>query len=69
MAAEITPFADIRVGPVDTPNGTAYAYRCYGYLSVETYANAASALHDARRPQRFSRDPDKSGRIEPVPGL
>ena len=59
----------IEVGPVDTVNGTSYMYKACGYLSVNTYANAQSALHDARKPQRFSARADMAGRIEPVPGL
>lgn len=58
----------IEVGPVDTVNGVVYLYWVAGYLSRWTYKSAQSALHDARRPQRFSRDPEHEGTIEPVPG-
>lgn len=41
----------VKVGPVDTPNGTAYRYMVGEYLSQDTYTNAVSAWHDARKPQ------------------
>ena len=51
---------EIRVGPVDTPNGVSYVYRIGNRIS-EYYHNAASAWQDARRPQRVN----ASGYLEP----
>ena len=51
----------IEVGPVDTPWGVSYYYRVDGSLSAEGYANSASALHAAFKPQRA----DEHGRITP----
>ena len=52
---------DVRVGPIDTPNGTSYVYRISGLLS-EPYANAESARYASRRAQRVN----DRGRLEPV---
>ena len=52
---------DIKVGPVDTPNGVSYMYRVNGKLSKRYYANSASAMHAALKPQHE----DADGRIEP----
>jgi hypothetical protein len=66
-------FDEIEVGPVDTLSGAAYKYKACGYLSTNTYANAASALYAARKPQRFTLtqtlDPGTKPTVEPVPGL
>lgn len=43
----------VKVGPVDTLNGTVYMYSVGGHLSAYTYHNAVSAWHDARKPQAF----------------
>ncbi len=56
---------DTRVGPIDTPFGVTYVYRIGDQLSEAAYANAASAWHDARRPQYVNGD----GRLEPEPDL
>jgi hypothetical protein len=51
----------VRVGPIDTPNGTSYVYRIGNRLS-EPYVNAESARYDARRPQQVN----GRGRLEPL---
>lgn len=57
----------VKVGPVNTVNGTSYRYSIDGHLSVRLYHNSASARHDSRRPQRLSNDPNHVGQIEPAP--
>lgn len=47
------PVHPVRVGPIDTPNGTSYVYRI-GLRISEYYANSASARHDSARPQRIN---------------
>ena len=42
---------EIKVGPCDSVNGEVYRYTVDGQLSQESYANRASALHAAQKPQ------------------
>jgi hypothetical protein len=52
---------DVRVGPIDTPNGTSYVYRIGDRIS-EYYANAESARYFSTKPQRVN----ERGRLEPL---
>lgn len=58
VARSVSP---VRVGPIDTPNGTSYVYRI-GLRLSELYANSASARNDSTRAQRIN----ENGRLVPA---
>jgi hypothetical protein len=53
---------EIEVGPVPSATGNRYYYRIRGHLSLQYYANDATARSNARRVQYVN----DAGRIEPL---